>query len=141
MPCSGASFNSTQICGGVNRLSVYKDRDYILPEIVNFTGEWMAQGCWTEGETERTLDSGDMTVDPEGMTVEFCTSYCEDLGYNYAGVEYAEECWCGDHLSTETEVVSDDECNMKCTGDRKTFCGGPNRMVLYQKDSMQERPA
>jgi hypothetical protein len=38
-------------------------------------------------------------------------------GYTYAGLEYADECWCGNSLANSLGVATDaSQCNMKCTG-------------------------
>jgi len=54
---------------------------------------WKAQGCWTELEaSEGRALHGASFVNSTGMTRESCTTFCTDEGFNYAGVEYGEEC-------------------------------------------------
>lgn len=44
--------------------------------------------CIAEGSNGRVLSSGSTASD--SMTVETCVSYCNTLGFGYAGVEYGE---------------------------------------------------
>ena len=47
------------------------------------------------------------------LTPETCKDLCS--GYKYFGLEFAQECYCGDDLSYEDEE-DDLQCNMGCTG-------------------------
>lgn len=74
------------------------------------------------------------------MTIPLCLSECED--YNYAGVEYGRECWCGDVLNLAGDVpsagearpgelVDDEDCRFLCPGNSTQFCGAGVRMSVY----------
>lgn len=60
-----------------------------------------------------------------------CQTLCSRLGYSLAGTEYAGECFCGNRLNALAQQISDDLCNMACTGDASQVCGGPNAVSLY----------
>jgi hypothetical protein len=82
-----------------------------------------------------------------------CINYCEGQGYNYVGLEYgcgdivfyficliadyfvSNECHCGDGYSGTPTSAPESECNVGCTGDPYTSCGGSWRIRLYKKDS------
>lgn len=48
------------------------------------------------------------------MTVEVCVDACNAAGYDIAGVEYGEECYCGRSLPTVAAL--DGRCDMTCKG-------------------------
>lgn len=68
-------------------------------------------------------------------TPEACTSACGAAGYHLAGIEYGSECWCGNALQNGGSYVDVDsqttECNFRCSGDKYSFCGAGNRLVVY----------
>ncbi|KAG7137690.1 WSC domain-containing protein like [Verticillium longisporum] len=79
---------------------------------------WNYTGCYSEPSPGRLLPS-QLLNDGDEMDIELCLDVC--AGYNYAGVEYGRECWCGDRLNAEGDVpsegtavpgerVDDDEC-------------------------------
>jgi Glyoxal oxidase N-terminus/WSC domain len=69
--------------------------------------------------------------DGVAMTGGACIAYCTQLGYNYAGTEYASECFCGNELRSQSTLAAPGDCNMACTGDATTQCGGPNRLTVF----------
>ena len=73
--------------------------------------------------------------DDEGLTIEKCKKLCfEDHGYVYAGVQHANECWCG--MGNDKPTISpapQSECSMPCAGDSSQKCGGKWRMNIYRK--------
>ncbi|XP_052286508.1 uncharacterized protein LOC127882104 isoform X1 [Dreissena polymorpha] len=60
-------------------------------------------------------------------TPEECASRCSQ--YRYAGVEFEDECFCGDMLIASQRPES--ECNDKCPGDKSKICGDGNRISVY----------
>ena len=66
------------------------------------------------------------------LTIERCKKLCfEDHGYVYAGVEHANECWCGNDRPTISPAPQS-QCSMSCSGDSSQKCGGPWRINIYQ---------
>jgi len=130
MPCGG---NATTICGGPGALSVYNNTALVVPRqpsIVPSVGNYQFLGCYTEGVNERALNgSGVAAAD---MTVQSCIAYCQIAGFNYAGIEYSTECFCGIVITTTAKSAPLSECNMLCGGDKYTYCGGPNRLNIYR---------
>ena len=69
------------------------------------------------------------------MTIENCAAFC--TGYKYFGTEYAGECYCGNTIdSTSTQTTTLGDCSMSCTGNPSQYCGGPNRVELYEQDGI-----
>ena len=64
-------------------------------------------------------------------TIKSCKKACFQKGYQYAGVQYSKECYCGNYLPKKI-ARKQSECNMACSGDRSQKCGGGNRMNVYQ---------
>merc|ERR1712126_168351 len=49
-------------------------------------------------------------------------------GFILAGVEYGNECWCGNGNITSVWDAPAKECNMPCSGGDEWNCGGPWRL-------------
>ena len=131
MTCTG---NSSEYCGGSNRLNIYQASGSSTPST---PAQWTALGCYTDNTSARTLSNGQAV--PGGntnMTIEGCLSACSNGGFSYAGLEYAQECYCGNQLSNNGACASDQTtCNMSCQGKKAEICGGPNRLSLFYAGS------
>ncbi|KXJ84959.1 carbohydrate-binding WSC, partial [Microdochium bolleyi] len=127
-PCSG---DSTQICGGGSRLSVWgTDKPKVLspPKSPATVGAYQYAGCYKDNQGAKAMSVGK----PGGstLTLEKCAAACS--GYNYFGTEYASECTCANVLiGTGNSKTAESECSMTCSGDPAQFCGDGNRLSLY----------
>ena len=132
MVCNG---NSSEFCGAGNRLDMYASST-TAPSVkvksstpAPLTG-WFSLGCYNDSVGTRTLSNTEyLNV---AMTIEACTAACSKAGYNYAGVEYADECYCDNTLQEYAALVTDGRCSMSCNGDNNETCGGPNGINIYQ---------
>jgi len=61
------------------------------------------------------------------MTAAKCAAHCSD--YEFFGVEYGRECWCGEH--PPQQPAPEFECSFPCAGDRKTACGAGRRSNVW----------
>ncbi|KAI0890529.1 uncharacterized protein GGS22DRAFT_151127 [Annulohypoxylon maeteangense] len=91
--------------------------------IIDDDAKYRYAGCWSE-TTEltphtRALDGVYLTVVGQ-MQVSPCINYCahsynhnhpEKKGWQYAGLEYARECWCGDNLSLRSMHLAESACD------------------------------
>lgn len=59
---------------------------------------------------------------------------CKAYGFQYAGIEYAQECYCDNSISNGGSLVSDG-CDMPCLGNSSEYCGGSDRLNVYQLPS------
>ena len=126
LTCSG---DSSLGCGGTLRLTVYeKNAAPIAPSSPLTAGAFKYQSCWTDSVGARSLAGRSTSEMQAGMTVEMCAAFCD--GYAYFGVEYANECYCGDELAAG-EPAAEADCSMLCAGSAYEWCGGPNRLNLY----------
>ncbi|KAI8247925.1 WSC domain-containing protein [Colletotrichum sp. SAR 10_98] len=129
MLCSG---NSTEYCGGGNFINVYKSS--AVPKTASAVpAGWTGQGCLKDNVLGRALGVG-MAVagGPASMTVESCVAACSAAGYQIAGVEYSQECWCDNQIRNGGVLtLPTDGCNMLCRGNTYETCGGSNRLNIY----------
>lgn len=125
MACAGSP---DETCGGADRLNIYEHAASPLPS----TGDWVlegATGCHADAVSNRALG---LRVYVEGaMTVPKCTEKCFSLNYGYAGVEFADECYCSNSIGS-SGVPATDGCTMPCSGDATTVCGGADRITVYK---------
>ena len=77
---------------------------------------------------------GDFRYDDKNkMTPEFCQKICfEDKNFQYAGVQYYHECFCGNNAPPRSNLLSNSECNLQCSGDKAKICGGVWKMNIFK---------
>ncbi|KAI0315679.1 copper radical oxidase [Amylostereum chailletii] len=130
-PCTG---NANETCGAGGRLSMYWSgkQPPPPPTTAPSNGLWRSLGCYNDTTAARSLS---VPVNVPGGTanvsVQTCTQACFDLGYPLAGMEFAQECYCD--VQFENGAISEPitDCNMPCNGNASEFCGGPNRLNVY----------
>ncbi|KAF2691893.1 copper radical oxidase [Lentithecium fluviatile CBS 122367] len=134
MACAG---NATEACGGPSRLTLFNTTippgptgPFVNPGVNGFR----SLGCYSDDVGARTLPVGVATTGgAQALTVALCTSACSAGGYLYAGVEYSEECYCGNAIANGGSTQDASNCDMVCNGNSTEFCGGPSRLNLYTK--------
>ncbi|KAG8818809.1 hypothetical protein FRC19_010302 [Serendipita sp. 401] len=100
------------------------------PSFLQSYGNWESQGCWSDNPGARSLPVG---INMNGVTTpQKCMDACYNAGYNYAGMEYAAECYCGTEVLNGGSQQTDDGCNMLCNADPMHYCGGPFRLNMYK---------
>ncbi|KAH7034935.1 uncharacterized protein B0I36DRAFT_381758 [Microdochium trichocladiopsis] len=125
-PCNG---DNTQPCGGPNRLTLYRDPTNNGPQPNTGIKDWPYLGCYAEGTTGRALPWG-APVNSNNMTGANCAQACQTAGFVLAGTEYSGECYCANDIMNGGQPATDG-CNMKCNGNGTEYCGGPNRLNIY----------
>jgi hypothetical protein len=118
MGCSG---NEGEMCGGANRLNVYAAGP-----------AWVSLGCYSDQVYKRTLTT--VGSYDGGLTIEKCQASCKAAGFVYAGMEYSDECHCGNVFSNGGGVAPDGNagCSWTCDGDATEICGGNSRLSMYE---------
>ncbi|KAF4970424.1 hypothetical protein FSARC_2544 [Fusarium sarcochroum] len=86
-------------------------------------------GCYTEATSGRALPNGRGVDSP---TVANCVQACSNDNFVYAGVEYGGECYCGNSFSDGSVPAPLADCGMTCNGNSSEYCGGGNRLNVYQ---------
>lgn len=135
MACSGAA---NELCGNGNIMSVYSEGPlaaYGVPaaQTTGLPGNYQYVGCMTDvGAANRTLFwQSILTSTNDAQT---CLTACAAYGYNAAGMEYGDECYCGDvgdPAKVGATLVPDAQCNIVCSGNPQTICGGNNLLSYY----------
>jgi hypothetical protein len=126
MKCSG---DSTTNCGGSARIQVFYNADAeskAKTSPSSLPGNWKSYGCIVDNASARVMPAYRTTSG--AMTYNLCASTCQANGYAYAGVEYASECYCAASVTIQDATSG---CNMPCSGDSNSMCGGPARMNMF----------
>lgn len=130
-------------CGGTGYISVfYNPTEYIAgtdpalygPKTISSVGNYNYQGCYSEATNGRALAGLSPPAPTTGFTIELCAASCK--GFTYFGMEYANECYCGNTLAATSVnqtsgTPSVNGCSMLCKGNSKEYCGGPGKLVVY----------
>ena len=132
--CAG---NANQVCGGPSRLSVYSSQTNLkviqAPKAYPTVGDWTYQGCLAEGATQKVFPW--QLVNSTGNSPQWCLSRCQEFGFMAAGMEYGEECYCGDLDNIDQaggKPAPETDCNTACSGDPEALCGQGNRLTWYK---------
>ncbi|EIN04664.1 hypothetical protein PUNSTDRAFT_20976, partial [Punctularia strigosozonata HHB-11173 SS5] len=69
-------------------------------------------------------------------TVEACIVRCEAAGYDYAGVEFGDECHCGTGYANGAmpQGAPASDCDVACAGNGSETCGGSWRIQVSTID-------
>ncbi|CAD6446517.1 86c7ab1a-b181-4c17-907e-67653ddef4d4 [Sclerotinia trifoliorum] len=135
--------DSNDACGGTGYISVfYNPTEYVAgsdpslygPKTVSSVGNYNYLGCYSEGTAGRALAGLSPQAPPTGFTIELCAAGCQ--GFTYFGMEYANECYCGNligvgSVNQSSGTPSINGCSMLCKGNAKEYCGGPGRLDVY----------
>jgi len=86
------------------------------------------------------IDSADRVIDNAIVTYlttntpASCVQSCAAQGFKLAGVEFSDECYCGNgYLDNQLPPEADvSECNMPCAGDVNATCGGSWSIQIYK---------
>ncbi|KAF7884514.1 uncharacterized protein EAF02_004850 [Botrytis sinoallii] len=138
----------TDGCGGTGYVSVfYNPTEYVAgsdpalygPKTVNSVGNYNYLGCYSEASTGRALGGLSPQAPSTRFTIELCATACK--GFTYFGMEYANECYCGNALGVgsvnqTSGTPSINGCSMLCKGNTKEYCGGPGKLDVYMLNTV-----
>ncbi|CAB1103881.1 unnamed protein product [Ectocarpus sp. CCAP 1310/34] len=66
------------------------------------------------------------------MTPELCYNHCSSNGYDFMGLQYGRECYCGTEKEEQRHVqYGKGTCDSPCQGDDSLICGGFWSFDLY----------
>ncbi|KAH9967000.1 WSC domain-containing protein, partial [Russula compacta] len=118
MGCQG---NPNEICGGPALLDLYNFTGTcpVGASVVPSVNTWVSQGCYSDSTSSRTLER---RVDAGNVTVESCAEECQSQSFTIAGLEYAQQCWCGDEVISPGVPISQSACNQACVVDNTEVC-------------------
>lgn len=95
--------------------------------------DFTSLGCFTDNDANhRALTS--LHTDGDSMTVVRCAIFCSR--YEFFGIEYGRECYCGSSLNSTSTKVDDSECSLPCAGKPKGSerCGADSRINIYSNN-------
>lgn len=94
---------------------------------------WSYVGCGNDTVGSRTFTGA--FGGNSSQTVESCIGFCSNLGFTYAGVEYADECYCANSLPANRAPLAGviGSCSMACAGNPAQVCGGSGAISIYTK--------
>merc|ERR1712050_101326 len=123
--CSG---DDSQLCGGRWRINIFD-----VPEKDPRPHE--DGDCYDD----RTRILSDYRGDnSDTLTIGSCIDLCE--GYEYAGTQNGNECWCGNDYPSHDLKRSTASCNKPCSGDDSQLCGGSWRINIYDVPKKDPAP-
>ncbi|KAL2271185.1 hypothetical protein VTJ83DRAFT_556 [Remersonia thermophila] len=133
MSCPG---NAGEKCGAGDRLSIVSDgtpQQYQPPAPIPVVGDWEYQGCVEDNVGDRRTFPWQLFF-PGVMTPKMCLDKCASFGYAAAGMEYGDECYCGDPENIAARGATftpEEDCAVPCAGNASAICGGLSRMTTY----------
>lgn len=95
---------------------------------------WTDRGCYADNSSDPILakkmsaDEGDAR-----LTISSCKDMCYNAAFRFAGLENGNQCWCSPYIGGEWTKDQND-CNIPCTGDQITICGGKNLLKVFQAE-------
>ena len=101
---------------------------------------WTPKGCYVENIKLPLLDQN---MSPSGgdsaLTIPKCKNSCYRRAFTFAGVKEGNQCWCGSYIGGEW-AKNQIDCNVPCTGDKTTFCGGKGFLNIFQAAPVEQAP-
>ncbi|NXJ86206.1 WSCD2 protein, partial [Trogon melanurus] len=133
MLCKGERSN---ICGGVNRLSVY--RLELAQESARRYGSAIFRGCFHRPDNiSIALPVSQLMLN---MSVDKCVDFCTEKEYPLSALA-GTSCRCGFPTTLFTLHEREDEqlCAQKCAGEEFESCGTPEYLLVYQTQVQDNR--
>ncbi|KAJ3928765.1 MAG: WSC domain-containing protein [Lentinula lateritia] len=100
------------------------------PTPVNKIGDWSLVGCFTDISTARTLSAASLPASGN-LTLETCVAFCDSVDYIFAGVEFAQECYCDSTIQIPSVPSNLTACDFSCSGNSSELCGGSDNILIY----------
>jgi hypothetical protein len=134
VPSAFASILQTSTSSSPSSSTSPQIASYTRPPVPsNGNANFTYYSCISEPTAGRLLPS---QIENNGthMTIEKCLSDC--WMYQYAGVEYGRECWCGNSLNLAAGAmnVTDEKCGFTCPGNGSEYCGSGGHLSLFWFD-------
>ena len=79
------------------------------------------------------------TTSTSTTTYASCAAFCS--GYNYMGLEYGSQCWCGNSYAKPTSLAPDTDCSSLCSGNASEVCGAGDRLTMFKNNVQVPLPS
>lgn len=86
-------------------------------------------GCFRDNQKDRDMPNFNIQFAKDNSPKK-CINFCLTGGYLYAGVQYKDECWCGNSHG-KYGVLPETSCSTRCPGDLSEKCGGFNAQRIF----------
>ena len=98
-------------------------------------------GCHKDSFEARLL-TGSISKSQEKNSKKHCIEKCKNEGYSLAGMQYGNECFCGEKSIKDLNnfKIEEEKCNKKCPGAPSEACGGYLTMNIYHTGSVPSKP-
>ena len=100
---------------------------------INLLSKSMLTQSYRDSLSSRVLPFCNTDIPHDTLTVPACIDKCASLGYTSAGVEYGQECYCGNVNYPIGQSLPMSNCDMACLGDATQICGGHLTLLAYTK--------
>ncbi|CAL8122666.1 unnamed protein product [Orchesella dallaii] len=107
-------------------------------------------GCFKDNPKDRIL-SGHLTLFKDKNSHQICIDLCLQSGFQYAGLQYGVECFCGNSKPSSNFKIDNEKCSMKCPLEELTSfiepallkswngnCGGYFAMDVFETGVFQD---
>ncbi|XP_052788050.1 xylosyltransferase oxt-like isoform X2 [Mya arenaria] len=95
-------------------------------------------GCYKDSQTERDLSNVGTKFNSDNSPQK-CLEYCTTGGYQYAGLQYKVECWCGNTYNKYGDLP-ETSCQTSCPGNQTETCGGYNAQRIFATGLTKKTP-
>ncbi|KAH7317091.1 WSC domain-containing protein [Stachybotrys elegans] len=94
---------------------------------------WSSLGCYTDENPKYSALKQRLSdaAGDKNLTIAACQDTCYKASFIFAGVKAGKECWCSDNVLGDLAVNATD-CNIPCTGDKTSMCGGSKRLNVFE---------
>ncbi|ORY31412.1 hypothetical protein BCR39DRAFT_92097 [Naematelia encephala] len=89
---------------------------------------WYSYGCYMDCYDGMDRFLPHQAYIDANNSPDMCVAACKDSGYNYAGLQFGKECYCGNTLAGPPTAPS--QCDVQCA-DGHNHCGGPCRNNIW----------
>jgi hypothetical protein len=131
----GCAGDPHELCGDLGAMNLYQFANTpftfgqaVIPQTYL---DWTYLACTQEDPTGRALPTSIDFASLEDVTVEKCLDACSAQNFLVAGLQFGEECRCGNVTLPPGMVVDDSQCNLPCNDNANEFCGGAGTNQVY----------
>ncbi|KAL7905273.1 glycoside hydrolase [Trichoderma velutinum] len=96
-------------------------------------------GCYHDPNSPRDLAGPFLTVNNLNSP-QYCANLCGAAGYQYAGVEFTIQCFCGHRIENTSVKADESQCTSPCPADPSKICGGGNMINIYSITNPSANP-
>lgn len=91
---------------------------------------WAEKGCFVEGSDDNILESLMSGDGDDALTIPKCQDLCYREQTRFTGLKNGNQCWCSNYIHGD-HAKNQSDCNLPCTGDKATICGGKDRINVF----------